>query len=151
MQTGILHLHSLLRWFLLALLIYVVIVSIIGWKQNKAYTKGYKNLVFYTVLTTHVQLILGLLLYFWNGWAGNWARIGEVMSQSLIRFFTVEHTLGMLISVVLITIGSVRSKKVAEDSGKYKVVALMFGIALLLILLSIPWPFREVGAGRGWL
>ncbi len=151
MQTGILHLHSLLRWFLLALLIYVVVVSIIGWKQNQVYTKGYKKLVFYTVLTTHVQLILGLLLYVWNGWAGKWSEIGEVMSQSITRFFTLEHTLGMLIAVILITIGSARSKKVVEDSGKYKVVALMFGIALLLILLSIPWPFREVGFGRGWL
>lgn len=151
MQTGILHLHSLLRWFLLILLIYVVIVSIIGWKKNKAYTKGYKNLIFYTVLTTHLQLILGLLLYFWGPWANALTRLGETMGETIMRFFAVEHTLGMLIAVVLITIGSARSKKVEEDAGKYKVVSIMFGIALLLILLSIPWPFREVGLGRGWL
>lgn len=151
MQTGILHLHSLLRWLVLALLIYTVIASFIGWTGNKPYTNGHKKLVTYTVLTVHVQLLLGLLLYFWNGWAGRLAEIGEVMSQSYNRFYSVEHTLGMLIAVILITIGSARSKRIATDEGKYKAVAIMFGIALLLILISIPWPFREVGAGRGWL
>lgn len=142
--------HSLLRWLLLAVLIYVVIASIIGWKQNKPYTKGHGKLVFYTVLLTHLQLIIGFVLYFMNSWHLRLANMGETMGDSFSRFFAVEHLLGMLIAIVLITIGSARSKKVAEDAGKYKVVALLFGIALLLILLSIPWPFREIGMGRGW-
>lgn len=142
--------HSLLRWLLLAVLIYVVIASIIGWKQNKPYTKGHGKLVFYTVLLTHLQLIIGFVLYFMNSWHLRLANMGETMGDSFSRFFAVEHLLGMLIAIVLITIGSARSKKVAEDAGKFKVVALLFGIALLLILLSIPWPFREIGMSRGW-
>ena len=142
--------HSLLRWLLLAVLIYVVIASIIGWKQNKTYTKGHGKLVFYTVLIAHLQLIIGLVLYFQAGWHHKLANMGQTMSEAISRFFAVEHLLGMLIAIVLLTIGSARSKKVTEDTGKYKVVALLFGVALLLILLSIPWPFREVGMGRGW-
>lgn len=145
-----LYLHSMLRWLLLAVLIYVVIASILGWKQNKTYTKGHGKLVFYAVLLTHLQLIVGLVLYFLNNWHLKLADLGETMGQSVNRFYVVEHLLGMLVAVVLITIGSSRSKKVADDAGKYKVIAIMFGIALLLILLSIPWPFREAGMGRGW-
>lgn len=142
--------HSLLRWLLLAVLIYVVITSIIGWKKKRPYTKGHGKLVFYTVLLAHLQLIIGLVLYFQGGWASMLTSLGEAMKNSISRFYVVEHLLGMLIAIVLVTIGSARSKKVAEDTGKYKVVALLFGIALLLILLSIPWPFREVGMNRGW-
>lgn len=150
MFTGFQHLHSMLRWLLLAVLIYVVIASIMGWKQNKTYTKGHGKLVFYTVLLAHVQLITGLVLYFMGPWAKALTRLGETMGDTVTRFFAVEHLLGMLVAIVLITIGSARSKKVANDAGKYKVVSIMFGIALLLILLSIPWPFREAGMGRGW-
>ncbi len=150
MATGILHLHSALRWLVLALLVYVVIASFIGWKEKRDYTKGHKKLVTYTVLTAHIQLLLGLLLYFMNGWATHFSDMARVMSQSITRFFVVEHTLGMLIAIVLITVASARSKRIESNEGKYKTVAIFFGIALLLILVSIPWPFRDAGMGRGW-
>lgn len=144
------HLHSMLRWLLLVVLIFVVITSFIGWKNGKIYTKGHGKLVFYTVLIAHLQLITGLVLYFLGPWANRLTMMADTMRDPVSRFFAVEHLLGMLIAIVLITIGSARAKRVAEDAGKYKVVFTLFGIALLLILLSIPWPFREVGMGRGW-
>lgn len=150
MQIGLLHLHSALRWLMLAIMVYAVLTSIIGWKNNKPYTKGHRNLVFYTVIIAHVQLIIGFVLYFWGPYAKSLTNMAETMGDSVMRFFAVEHMLGMLIAIVLITIGSVRSKKVENDQSRYKLVALFFGIALLLILLSIPWPFREAGFTRGW-
>lgn len=150
MQTGLLHLHSALRWLMLAILIYTVITSIIGWVNNKRYTKGHQKLVFYNVIIAHVQLIIGFALYFWGPYAKSLTTMSETMSNSVMRFFAVEHMLGMLIAIVLITIGSARSKKVTNDQSRYKLVALFFGIGLLLILLSIPWPFREAGYTRGW-
>lgn len=150
MQNGLLHLHSALRWLLLAILVYTVVTSIVGWKNKKPYTKGHQKLVFYTVILAHVQLIIGFALYFWGPYAKALTTMGETMSNSVMRFFAVEHTLGMLIAIVLITIGSARSKKVTNDASRYKLIALFFGIGLLLILLSIPWPFREAGYTRGW-
>lgn len=144
------HMHSMLRWLLLAVLLYTVITSIIGWKQNKAYTNGHGKLVFYTVLIAHLQLIIGFVLYFMGPWANALTQMGETMKQPITRFFAVEHLVGMLIAIALITIGSARAKRAANDATRYKTIATLFGIALLLILLSIPWPFREAGLGRGW-
>jgi hypothetical protein len=75
--------------------------------------------------------------------------MGE-MKEPLVRFFTVEHTLGMLIAAVLLTIGSAKAKRASSDEKKFKTIAWMFGISLLLVLACIPWPFREMFAARGW-
>ena len=148
--TALQHAHSLLRWLMLVVLIYVVAASIIGWVEKRPYTKGHQKLVFYTVLIAHVQLIIGFVLYFLGPWAKMLTNLGDVMGDAIMRFFTVEHMIGMLIAIVLLTIGSARSKKVESDQSRYKLISLFFGIGLLLILLSIAWPFREAGEFRGW-
>jgi len=150
MFIGLQHLHSMLRWLMLAILIFAIATAIIGWLQKKPFTAGNKKLVLYTVLTAHLQLLTGFALYYLAGYYRAFANMSETMTNAFYRFFAVEHMLGMLVAIVIITIGSARSKKAADDNGKHKVIAVMFGIALLLILLSIPWPFREAGAGRGW-
>ena len=72
------------------------------------------------------------------------------MKEPSIRFFTVEHTLVMLIAIILLTIGSAKAKKASSDEKKFKTIVWMFTIALILVLASIPWPFREIFAARGW-
>ena len=62
----------------------------------------------------------------------------------------MEHSLLMLIAIVVAHIGRSRTKKAATDSAKFKQAALFFGLALLLILAAIPWPFLAAGNGRGW-
>ena len=41
-------------------------------------------------------------------------------------------------------------KKDVPDAVKHKKAILFYGVALLIILIAIPWPFRNVGAGRVW-
>jgi hypothetical protein len=74
---------------------------------------------------------------------------GEVMKSAVGRFYTVEHFSMMLIAVILITVGNAKSKRMADDGKKFKSVFTYFLIALILILVSIPWPFRE-GLGGSW-
>ena len=57
----------------------------------------------------------------------------------------------MIVAVVLAHIGRSRSKKATDDRGKFKRAAIFFGLAMLAVLLAIPWPFLAAGAGRGWL
>jgi len=138
--------HSGLRWIALLLLIVVVVKAIAGLTGKKTFQPLDKKLATFTVLSFHLQAVLGFILYFGNGWV---SLMGE-MKDASIRFFTVEHTLGMLIAVILVTIGSAKSKRAATDEKKFKTIAWMFGIALVLVLASIPWPFREMFAARGW-
>ena len=50
----------------------------------------------------------------------------------------------MLIAWILVHIGRSSVKKATTDAAKHKRMLAFFGIALLLILASIPWPFRDV-------
>lgn len=140
MHTILLHTHSGLRWILLLMLIYVII------KDHNISDDPRKRIdwTLLTFLVFTVQLILGIVLYiaspvvsFESGFMG----------IAKLRFFTVEHTLGMLIAYHLVMIGHFKLRKLSSDKWN-KTIRIYFGIALLIILLSIPWPFR--GFGNHW-
>jgi hypothetical protein len=66
-----------------------------------------------------------------------------------LRVYGVEHLLGMIVAAILATIGSARARRANGDGAKNKTSSLFFGIALVVIFVSIPWPFRGDGIGRG--
>jgi uncharacterized membrane protein len=145
MLNGIVHAHSGLRWVVLALLIYVIYASFVKWQGKKPYTESDRKAALYAMLSVHIQLLLGLFLYF----AGSKVDFGaDFMKDPIYRFFMVEHLSLMLIAIVLVTLGYTRSKKAVAASAKFKTTFWYYVVALLLILLGIPWPFR--GLGTGW-
>ena len=144
MATGFEHMHSLLRWILLILLVIVVSKAIIG--SSKRFFEKDRKLALFVMIISHIQLLLGFSLYFMRGYQ---EQLGE-MGNALIRFRSLEHPLAMIIAILLITMGYGRIKRGASDAAKYKAVKVFYGIALILILVSIPWPFREGMAHYGW-
>lgn len=132
-----LHLHSILRWALLLVLITAVVQSLIGLIQKKSFTEGNGKVGLYLMMFAHAQLLLGLVLYFTQGWAS--APMAESMQSPEARFWKVEHIGAMIIAITLITVGRIRSKKVSDDKKKHRTSLIFYGIALLLILSSIPW------------
>lgn len=73
------------------------------------------------------------------------------MKDKINRFYLVEHFLGMALASVFVTVGYVRAKRQEDKATKHRMIFVYYLVAFILILISIPWPFREVGAGRGWL
>jgi hypothetical protein len=146
MYTGLIHLHSLLRWVALLAIIIAIANAFIGLKKQRAFTANDNRWSLITLITFHLQLVIGLTLYFTQGWH---QQIGN-MSDKLVRFFAVEHLVGMLIVVVLVTVGRTKAKKAATDALKHRRHFVYFLLALLLLLVNIPWPFREVGIGKTW-
>jgi membrane protein DedA with SNARE-associated domain len=69
------------------------------------------------------------------------------MKDSLTRFFLVEHLALMIIAIVLITIGYIKSDREDDMMKKQKLLLIYYTIALILILVAIPWTFRALGAG----
>jgi hypothetical protein len=55
----------------------------------------------------------------------------------------------MLIAVVLITIGYSKSKRANTAVEKFKPIKIFYLIGLIIILASIPWPFRA-NLGGAW-
>lgn len=142
MYPGLVHAHSGLRWIALILLVAAVVVAVSKWQGRSGYTDGNRKLYLFTLIAVHTQLLIGLVLYF----ISPKVNFG-LMSEKIYRFYTVEHTAGMLIAIVLITIGYSRSKRANDALTKQRLVGIFYGLGLLLILASIPWPFRITGAG----
>ncbi|WP_261395007.1 cytochrome B [Membranihabitans marinus] len=133
--------HSGLRWLLLLFLL-IALFQTFGRRGKFGDIKETKSVLIAFILT-HIQLLLGLILFFLS------PKVqfgGSTMSSSLFRFFTVEHSLIMIIAIVLITLGYTRSKKAPKP---FNVAFNFYIIALVLILVGIPWPFREA-LGAGW-
>jgi len=150
MSQGLLHLHSLLRWIILVLLV-INIVRHYGAASNP-FTAMDKKLGLFLMIAAHTTLLLGLYQWFTSPVGlPNIQNLGmgAVMKDSAQRFWAVEHLTGMLIAIVLITIGRGVAKKDLSDAIKHKRSATLFLIALIIILASIPWPFRA-GIARPW-
>lgn len=148
-MSAVILLHSIVRYFVLIFGIWAVVRAFSGVSGNKAFTPTDKRANTFFMISCDIQLLLGLILFFINGWSKRFSEgMSTLMKDPFARFFTVEHTLGMLIAIILVHIGVSSIKKTASDNSKHKKVLIFSGIALLLIIISIPWPFREVG--RPW-
>lgn len=149
MYTTLLFMHSSLRWVLLLAMLYTIYRGYVGWFGKSTYTRSETNSRLLTVITAHVQLIIGLLLYFASPITRYFlSNFSEAVKISDIRFAAMEHTLLMLIAVVLITVGGVVAKKKMTHQGKFKAVAIWFSIALFIVIISIPWPLSPFGVER---
>lgn len=143
-------LHSLLRWFVLISLLYAIYRSYKGWFSNSAYTMQDTKVTRVTTIIAHIQLLVGLILYAVSPVIHNlFGNFSEAVQETSVRFYGMEHSVLMIIAIVLITVGSVKSKKKPEDRKKFQTVAVWFTLALLIILVSIPWPFSPLDA-RPW-
>jgi hypothetical protein len=148
MQT-LLVLHDLIRWLILLFALWTVIRAISGLASKRDYTSADSRSNFFFMLSMDIQLLTGLILYFTNGWFEGLKHIGESMKDPMVRFFTIEHSVMMIIAWILVHAGRVSVKKASTSQSKFKKSLLFFGIALLIILFAIPWPFREAIA-RPW-
>lgn len=143
METGLLHLHNLLRWVILTLLVITILKNYVDVK--KPFTNIHRKLGLFTMIAGHITLLLGLYQVIFGRYS--WTKIPEgvsVMKDSFYRFFLVEHPVLMILAIVLMTIGNKMAKKQMPDGQKHKRVALFFLLALVAILVATPWSFREI-------
>lgn len=140
----ILILHSLFRWAVLLFGLWTVFNALTGFfgKRNYGANDNRSNLLF--MISCDIQLLIGLVIYYTNGWFDRLKDLGNNMKDPVNRFFTMEHMSLLLVAWVLVHIGRASVKRADNDSAKHKRMLIFFGIALLLILVSIPWPFRQL-------
>ena len=136
--------HSVLRWVLFISLVLTIVYAAFNRAGSQPFNKPIKNLSLATVRLLHLQLLVGIILYFISPKV---VFSGMAMKAHLTRFFLVEHLTGMLIAVVLITIGYSKAKKLINDQKKYNTILIYYTIGLLAIIAAIPWPFYNLGSG----
>jgi uncharacterized membrane protein SirB2 len=138
MYLGLKHLHSTLAYVALLALVVAVVMLWIASRGGKPFLKTEKRWALIGLISAHLQLVIGLVLYFVSH-VGYSNLSGEVMGDKIGRLYALEHPLTMIIGIIFITLGYARAKRASEDKRKYKFLVLFYGLGLLLILLRIPW------------
>ncbi|HHB89803.1 MAG TPA: cytochrome B [Anaerolineae bacterium] len=146
-HTILVDLHSINRWIIVLLGLYVLFLSARGWFGRRAWGQAAEKGSRYFLIALDVQLLLGVVLYF--VFLSRQGGFAHVFGNPASRFFLMEHSVMMLLAIILAHVGGYFVKK-AQPESKFKRMFIFYGVAFLLILVSIPWPFMP-GYGRPWL
>ena len=146
------HIHSVGRWVILILLVIAIFNSLVA--GQRPFIKSDNRTGLILTISADLMLLIGLVLWYFGPYGYHMIEsaggIGAAMKDPVTRFYGVEHFVGMLIAIVLMHIGKAQAKKRFSDKAKHNRTALFYFIALVIILATIPWPFREIGLNRGW-
>lgn len=141
MYISFLHMHHYLSFLLLAVILFNLVRSGIGYWGKRPWngTDNIANLSL-TILTD-VQVLLGLILYLFLSpiTKAAFANVGMAMQTSALRFYLVEHILTMLIALALFHIGRSKAKKASLHSAKHKAALIYTAIGTLVLLLRLPY------------
>lgn len=136
----LLHLHSGLRWLLLIGFLYLLFRSFYALIRQLHFTKTDMILVRITSILAHIQLTTGIILYFISPIVNYFLHnTAAAMQQKEFRFFGIEHSIGMLAAIGLITYGSIMTKKRKKDKERFRTLAISYSIALVIILIAMPY------------
>jgi len=136
-----------MRWVILILLVVTIIKALSGIIGKRQYTSGDKKTALFLMISAHITLLIGIYQWVVGPWGLKLIQsmgMAGVMKDASARFFAIEHTTTMLIAIVLITIGRAVGKKSISPEKKHKRSFAFFLISFVLVMISIPWPFRQV-------
>src|SRR3569623_1998546 len=121
LYSFLLNLHSGFRYIVLLLLLLAIIRAWLGWLGKVAYSESHRKLNLFAMISAHTQLLIGIILYF----VSPFVKFGsDTMKDATTRYWTMEHLVGMLIAIALITIGHARSKRGATSDAIHKSIAI---------------------------
>ena len=134
-------LHSGWAYITLLVLIFAVVNVLIGLTSKKEFKDKDLRISLFTLIVAHLQLIIGFIAFFVSA---QFAYVldngmGAAMKEPEIRLFVLEHPLMMILAIAAITVGFSKHKRQTTDNGKFKTIALYYGIALIFVLSRIPW------------
>ncbi|WP_242092153.1 hypothetical protein [Aestuariivivens sediminicola] len=136
----VLSLHSYWAYLVLFILILSTGNAVFKLVSDMEYGAKDFRISLFTLIVSHIQLLIGLLLYFVSPRFEVWSALGGgVMGDAVARLYLVEHPSVNIIAVVLITIGYSKHKRRLTSGAKFKNLAIFYAIALILLLSRIPW------------
>ena len=149
-MTTLLFVHAILRYLILLAGLWAIIRAFKGVNSQAPYSNADNKASLFYMIFFDLQVVVGLILFFTSPLVQtSLSNMGAAMKNPAQRFFTVEHTVMALISLALLHIGRSKIKKATTDAKKHKLALVFFGLSFIVLLLLIPWPFREA-LSRGW-
>jgi hypothetical protein len=145
MYTTVLALHSWVRWIALIAVVGTTLAAVRGKVAGSDSLADRWGMVAMMALDT--QLLLGLLLYFVvsPNMKAILEHFGGAMKDPAARFWAVEHLATMFGAIALAHVGRVRARKAATPADKRARLLTCFGLALVFIIIGMPWPGRPGG------
>jgi L-asparagine transporter-like permease len=133
-------LHSYWAYLVLLVLVLATLNALIKFFGNKEFHPKDFRISLFTLIVSHIQLLLGLFLYFVSPFGlKNLSANGMGALDDFSRLLAVEHPFVGILAVILITIGYSKHKKKLTSRPKFKMIAIFYTIALILVLSRIPW------------
>ena len=132
-------LHSYWAYLTLLLIVIATLNALFKYFGKKEFHPLDFRISLFTLIVTHIQLLIGIVLLFAYLDVISGAGMKEIMGNSVLRSNVVEHPLMMIIAVVLITIGYSKHKKKLTSTPKFKILAIFYTLALICVLAKIPW------------
>ena len=133
MQPGFKHLHILLPYLLLLLPLLAIVVSLVK-EKNETVSGKPSKLVLFTLIFSHIQLLVGLVLLVMNIMSNT-----GIMKNPELRKKLVEHPAMMILSVVFITIGYSKAKRATNGRDRAKKIAIFYGLGLLITIFAMSY------------
>lgn len=130
--------HSYWAYLVLLALVAATFNALFKFIGDKEFDAKDFSISLFALITMHIQLLIGVILYFTKGYFDE-NSIGEVMKNDSLRKLAVEHPITMILAVALLTIGYSKHKKKLVSRPKFKMLAIFYSISLALVLYMIPW------------
>ena len=133
------YLHSILRYLILLFAVIVVVQSLVGMMGKSKFKSSNKQTALVLLICCDLQLLFGLLLYYYKVYAVGLMSGGDVMTDPIKRFWAVEHGIGMIVAIVLVHMGYTVTKKNVDDDRKFKRLFWFVFAELAIFIATIPW------------
>ncbi len=151
MYTGVLNFHSILRWCFLLLLAINIIRSL--FPTTKHYNGENLNWGRWLLVATYFNLATSIYLYLFGRYGITLLKhegyqYSDIFNIPYLRFWLVEHPSMMLLSMIIIGVANRISRSKSLLDNKYRMMSILYIMALCIILAAIPWPFRNASIAR---
>ena len=140
MYQSLLYIHSWSRWFVIVFGLIAVYRAYVGWTSRRPFLSADNGVGASFSGFMWLQVLIGLGLYFGlSPWGLNAMKQAGAMKDPTKRFFGLEHVVVMILAAIVAQVGRIVVKKTSDATLKHKKAFTYFGVALVLVLLMIPW------------
>lgn len=139
MYTGLQHAHSGLAYLALLGLVIVIFWALVGSLSGREFQERDRKIAMITFIICHIQLLLGLILYFVSPLGLALLTGGGAMSDAAARLTALEHPLINILAIAIISIGYIRAKKIEASRAKFRSIYMLYAVGFVLIISRIPW------------
>lgn len=131
------NIHHYVGMATLVFILLLTVVTFIYYLQERSTSKQIKKISLFSLIITHTQIVLGVILYFSSPIFQN-ISMKDMMGIPQLRQTYVEHPVSMIIAAILLTIVNIKIKKSSKITFS---TTLMAAISLALVIGMIPKAF----------